>query len=130
MTWTEPHRYELASRLRDAVVVVPEAPLPQGELPAQLRFTDPDRLRALMAGVGFAGMEIMPLAADLHAPSAAALAGMLGFAPGMAAMLDSLESDRDAVLDAFTRQLQADQGDGPVRLGAIAHAALAVRTRA
>ncbi len=130
VTWTEPHRYELASRLRDAVIAVRGAPLPQGELPAQLRFTDPDRLRALMAGAGFAGMEIMPVAADLHAPSAAALAEMLGFAPGMAAMLDSLGSDRAAVLERFTRQLQADQGDGSVCLGAVAHAALAVRTRA
>ena len=130
VTWTEPHRYALASRLRDAVIAVRGAPLPPGELPAQLRFTDPDRLRALVAGAGFTGMEIMPLSADLHAASATELAAMLGFAPGMAAMLDALGPDRAAVLDCFASRLQADQGFGPVRLGAVAHAALAVRGRA
>ena len=46
VTWTEPHRYELAARLRDAVLAIRGA-MPPGELPAQLRFTDPARLREL-----------------------------------------------------------------------------------
>ena len=129
VTWTEPHRYALAARLRDAIIAVRGAP-PPGDLPAQLRFTDPDRLRALVEGAGLAVMEIMPLAAELQAPSAAALAGMLGFAPGMASLLDQLGDARAAVLDRFVEQLQADQGHGPVQLSAVAHAALAERPRA
>ena len=129
VTWTEPHRYELAARLQDAIIAVRGAP-PPGELPAQLRFTDPDRLQALVADAGFLVPEILPLQADLHAPSTVQLAATLGFAPGMAAMLDALGPDRNAVLDRFTRQLQADQGHGHVRLGAAAHAAIAVRGRA
>lgn len=130
VTWTEPHRYALATRLRDAVIAVRGEPLPMGELPAQLRFTDPGRLRALLADAAFLVTEIMPLSAELQAPSAEHLAAMLGFAPGMAAMLDALGPDRAAVLDRFTAQLQADQGHGPIRLGAAAHAAIAVKSRA
>lgn len=126
VTWTDPHRYALAARLRDATIAVRGAPVP-GELPAQLRFVDPDRLRALLDGAGLAAVGIVPLAADLHAPSAEELAGMLGFAPGMASMLDALGPDRAAVLERFVAALQADQGHGPVRLGAVAHAALAER---
>lgn len=129
VTWTEPHRYALAARLREAIIAVRGAP-PPGDLPAQLRFTEPDRLRALVEGAGLAVVEIMPLAAELHAPSAAALAGMLGFAPGMASLLDQLGASRAGVLNRFVEQLQADQGHGPVRLAAVAHAALAERRAA
>lgn len=127
VTWTEPHRYALAARLRQAIAAVRGAPPPAGDLPAQLRFTEPDRLRALVAGAGFAEIRIVPLAAELHAASAAGLAASLGFAPGMQALLDSLGPDRAAVLREFAGRLAEDQGAGPVRLGAVAHAALAVR---
>jgi ubiquinone/menaquinone biosynthesis C-methylase UbiE len=127
VTWTEPHRYALAVRLYQAITAVRGAPPPAGEPPAQLRFVEPERLRALLAGTGFAEVSIMPLAAELHASSAAALAASLGFAPGMQSLLDSLGPDRPAVLQEFIDRLAADQGPGPIRLGAVAHAAIAVR---
>ena len=127
VTWTEPHRYEAATRLRDAVTAVRGAPPPFGDLPAQLRFTDPDRLRALLADAGFASVRVDRVEAALHAPSARALAASLGFAPGMAAMLDALGPDRDAVLHRFQAVLEAEQGMGAVALGAVAHIAVAVR---
>jgi len=98
-----------------------------GELPAQLRFIDPDLLRALMADAGFAAVTVERVEASLHAPSAAALAGSLGFAPGMVAILDALGRDRDAVLRRFQSTLKADQGADPVALGAVAHIAVALR---
>lgn len=127
VTWTEPHRYEAASRLRDAVTAVRGAPPPLGDLPAQLRFTDPDRLRALLTDAGFASVRVERVEAALHAPSAAALAGSLDFAPGMAAMLDLLGPDLDAVLQHFRAALEDAQGLGAVTLGAVAHIAVAVR---
>ncbi len=127
VTWTELHRYALADRLYQAITAVRGAPPPAGELPAQLRFVEPERLRALVAGAGFADISITPLAAELHAASATELAASLGFAPGMQALLDSLGPDRPAVLQEFADRLVADQGPGPVRLGAVAHAALVVR---
>ncbi len=126
VTWTELHRYALAARLRDATIAV-RGTVPPGELPAQLRFVEPERLRALVAGAGFAEVRVERLEADLLAPSAAALAASLAFAPGMAAMLDALGADRPAVLQEFAGRLSADQGPGEVRLAAVAHAALAVR---
>ena len=127
VTWTEPHRYALAARLYQAIIAVRGAALPVGELPAQLRFVEPERLRALVADAGFADISIVPLVADLHAASATELAASLGFAPGMQALLDLLGPDRSAVLQAFGERLAADQGSGTVSLGAAAHAALAVR---
>ncbi len=51
----------------------------------------------------------------------------LAFAPGMAAMLAALGPECQAVLHAFAAALQADQGAGALRLGAVAHAAIASR---
>jgi len=126
VTWTEPHRYELAARLRAATVAVCGAP-PPGELPAQLRFIDPERLSSLLSRSGFQSVAIKAVEASLHAPSAAELAASLAFAPGMAAMLDALAGRRQAVLDAFTAQLLADGRTGEVSLGAVAHVAVGVR---
>ena len=127
VTWTEPHRYEAATRLRDAGTAVRGAPPPLGDLPAQLRFTDPGRLRALLADAGFTSVRVERVEAALHAPSAAALAASLGFAPGMAAMLDALGPDREAVLLHYQTVLEAEQGMDAVALGAVAHIAVAVR---
>ena len=127
VTWTEPHRYAMAARLYEAIIAVRGAPPPAAEPPAQLRFVEPERLRALVAAAGFGDISILPLAAELHAASATDLAASLGFAPGMQALLDSLGPDRPTVLREFAGRLAADQGPGPIRLGAVAHAALAVR---
>lgn len=126
VTWTEPHRYELATRLRNAAIAIRGQP-PASELPAQLRFTDPDRLHALLAEAGFENIRIARTEASLHAPTAAALAQSLAFAPGMAAMLDALGPHRPAVLEHFATALIADHGSGPVTLGAVAHIAVATR---
>jgi SAM-dependent methyltransferase len=128
VTWTEPDRYELAVRLRAAVVACRGAPPPMGELPAQLRYTDPAALAALVKDGGFGTVRIERVEAALHAPSARALAASLGFAPGMAAMLDALGPDRAPVIEAFAAGLETDHGSGPVALGAVAHIAVASRT--
>ena len=127
VTWTEPHRYELAARLRDAVIAVRGAPPATGELPAQLRFTDPGLLHALLSEAGFAAVAVERVEASLQAASAETLAGSLDFAPGMTAMLDALGNDRAKVLRSFVDTLAADQGSGPVALGAVAHIAFGVR---
>ena len=126
VTWTEPHRYELATRLRDAAIAIRGQP-PASDLPAQLRFTDPDRLYALLAASGFEAIRIERTEAVLRAPTAASLTQSLAFAPGMAAMLDALGPQRPAVLERFATTLIADQGSGPVTLGAVAHIAIATR---
>ncbi len=126
VTWTQPHRYELSARLRAATAAVCGTPLP-GELPAQLRFIAPERLSDLLSQAGFRAIRIETVEAALHAPSAAELAASLSFAPGMAAALDALGVDRQAVLDAFTGQLLADGHTGAVSLGAVAHVAAGER---
>ena len=127
VTWTEPDRYELAARLRAAVIACRGAPPPMGGLPAQLRYTEPAALVALVEAGGFAAVCIERVEAALHAPSARGLAAALGFAPGMAAMLGALGPDRAQVIEAFVAGLEADQGTGPVALGAVAHIAFATR---
>ncbi len=122
VTWTQPHRYELAARLRAATIAVRGA-TPPGEMPAQLRFIDPDRLSALLSHAGFSAIGIETVEGTLQSPSAQDLAASLAFAPGMAAALDALGEDRAAVLDAFTAQLLADGHTGRVSLGAVAHLA-------
>lgn len=52
------------------------------------------------------------------------------FAPGMAAMLDGLGHDRSAGLEAFVAELERDQGLGAIKLGTVAHMALAEKSRA
>lgn len=122
VAWTEPHRYELSARLRAATLAVRGA-VPEGPLPAQLRFIDPDRFMALLTDTGFQSVRVERSEAALQAPSALTLATALAFAPGMAAMLDALGPDRDAVLDAFTKGL----GQGPITLHAVAHIATGTR---
>ena len=126
VTWTEPHRYELATRLRQAAIAV-RGEVSMGALPAQLRYIDPVRFHALLADAGFDVIEITRVEATLHATSAQVLASSLAFAPGMAAMLDGLGEHRAAVLDQFATTLTADQGTGAVALGAVAHIAAGTR---
>ncbi|CAH0221286.1 class I SAM-dependent methyltransferase [Roseomonas sp. CECT 9278] len=127
VTWTEPGRYELATRLWTAVERVRGAPPPPGPVPAQLRYTDPDALAALMVAGGFGAPSVTRVEAPLRADSARALAAVLDFAPGMAALLGGLGPDRAAVEEAFAAALEADQGHGPVALGAVAQIAVATR---
>jgi SAM-dependent methyltransferase len=127
VTWTEPERYELAARLRAAVERVKGAPPPAGPVPAQLRYTAPDALAELLRAGGFAPVSITRVEAKLHAASARSLAAALDFAPGMAALLASLGDDRAAVEAVFAQNLEAEQGEGAVALGAVAQIGLAIR---
>ena len=127
VTWTEPHRFELGARLRDAGLAHDAEPPPSDDVPAQLRYAEPADFAALVAGGGFAEVRIERVEAALRARSARDLAASLAFAPGMAAMLEGLGPRRGAVVETFAARLEADQGGGPVRLGAVAHIAFAVR---
>ena len=127
VTWTEPGRYELAARLRAAVEQVRGAPPPAGPVPAQLRYTEPAALAALLTEGGFAVVSVTRVEASLRAGSARALAAALDFAPGMAALLGGLGAERAAVEAAFATALETDQGHGPVALGAVAQIGVAMR---
>ena len=128
VTWTQPHRYELAARLRDAILAVRGAELPSTGLPAQLRYVDPDVFKALLAGGGFAIETVETIDAQWPVPSARWIAERLGFAPGLAAMLAALGPDRAAVLESFAAQLETDKGAGRIYLGAVAHVGIGVKS--
>ncbi len=120
VTWAQPHRYELATNLREAILALgPELPAPAA-LPAQLRFVDPETFTRLFADAGLDDVKIEAAEARLRAPSARWLANRLHFAPGMEAWLASLGVRRAAALDAFATRLEGSQGLGPVELEAVA----------
>jgi SAM-dependent methyltransferase len=124
ITWTQPHRYELMARLRDAVLTVKGEEPPSSGLPAQLRYVDATALAALVAGAGFA-VEALPVFEETwRLASARWLAARLAFAPGLATMFAALGTKRQAVVEAFVAKLEADQGMGAISLGAVAHAAI------
>lgn len=127
VTWTEPGSYELAARLWAAVKRVRGAPPPPGPMPAQLRYTEPAALAALLQAGGFTVDSIERVEVPLRAASARSLAAALDFAPGMAALLAGLGPDRPAVESAFAEALEASQGRGPIVLGAVAHIGLATK---
>lgn len=126
VTWTEPHNYALATRLREATLAI-RGPQPPTPLPPQLRHIDPAHLTALMANAGFTEIQVHRIEATLPAPSAQALSAALDFAPGMAAMLGAMGPDRAAILACFTTALETEQGRGPIALPAVAHIATATR---
>ena len=120
VTWTEPHRYELATMLREAIQSLGPEPPQSAPLPAQLRFVEPDAFRRLFAEAGFPEVEIETVEARMEVPSARWLADRIHFAPGMAAWMSSLGGRRETVLDALVRRLEHDQGTGEISLGAVA----------
>jgi ubiquinone/menaquinone biosynthesis C-methylase UbiE len=120
VTWTQPHRYELAAGLREAILALgPEPPGPTA-LPAQLRFVDPEAFRTLFSEAGLHDIEIETAEARLEVPSARWLADRIHFAPGMHAWIASLGDRRAAALDAFATRLEGALGSGPISLGAVA----------
>jgi SAM-dependent methyltransferase len=127
VTWTEPDRYELAARLREAIAQA-HGPLPSGPLPAQLRHVDPAAFAALVASAGLDLIGITRVEGALRAKSPRQLGMHLAFAPGLSALLGSLGDDREAAIDAFVRKLAADKGEGAVALEAVAHIALASKS--
>lgn len=127
VTWTEPERYELISRLFAAISSV-RGPQPRPTvLPAQLRFKDESDFRRLLASSGFQVDRVVRLEARWRVKSAALLARNIDFAPGMAALMNGLGEDRHAVLEKFTDALQRDFGDGEIALGAVASLGTAVK---
>lgn len=126
VTWTEPQRYELAATLTAAADQVwPDRPKPG--LPAQLRFREQPAFEALFREAGLPLPRISTVEAQLVAPGARWLADRIAFAPGLAAFIDGLGDRRGAILEAFVERLRAKFGDGPVSLGGVAFAGVAVR---
>ena len=127
VTWTQPRRYQLASRLREAIVSI-RGPLPAPTAPpAQLRYCDPAMFAALLEGAGFCVETIVVAEGAQRASSAKWLGERLAFAPGLASMLEGLGDDRRAVVEAFVARLEADQGVAEVSLEAVAHIAICAR---
>ncbi len=124
VTWTEPHRFELAMGLRRSAEAV-AGPLPPSSLPAQLRFIEGEQFRALFHAAGLPDAEIVAHSSTLNAPSADWLIERLAFAPGMGAMLAGLGDQRPAVLEHYREHLNARFGGGPVVLEGVAAIAAA-----
>src|SRR3990172_2820247 len=125
VTWTETEKYELAVRLMDAIAAVRGPLPPPASLPAQLRFRDEAALRALVQAGAMAVDAVARFEEWWRLPSARWIADHIALAPGMAAMVGSLGTDRTPILDAFVAKLERDQGRGEVRLSAVAHIAIA-----
>ena len=89
-------------------------------MPVQLRYADPPAFAALVTAGGFTVERIERVETRLRAASARTLAAALDFAPGMGALLGGLAADRAAVEASFAAGIEADQGAGPVSLGAVA----------
>lgn len=120
VTWTEPERYELASRLMAAIARVRGPQSSPTSLPAQLRFRAEADFRALFLQAGLEVERIAKIETTLDAPSARWLGEKLAFAPGMAATLAGLGAQKDAVIERFVADLESDQGGGPIALTAAA----------
>jgi len=127
VTWTEPEKYELAARLLAAVASVRGPQSPPASLPAQLRFRDHEVFRELFTAAGLAVEIIARVEEHWKLPSARWIADQIEFAPGMAAMVGSFGADRKAILDTFVAALECDQGEGQVRLSAVAQVGIAVK---
>jgi SAM-dependent methyltransferase len=127
VTWTQPHRYELAARLRQAILAVRGEELPPTGLPAQLRYTDPAALGALLADAGLVLETIQILEESWSIPGARWLGDRIAFAPGMRGMMQGLGELRDAVVDEFVGALEREKGVGPISLAAVAHVAFGRR---
>lgn len=105
-TWTEPQSFELATGLRSSAQQVMGA-LPIGNLPAQLRFTDPSQFKALFHAAGLRSVAICSVRSELRAKSAGWLVDRLAFAPGMAALLASFGAAREDVLAHYRESLES-----------------------
>jgi ubiquinone/menaquinone biosynthesis C-methylase UbiE len=127
LAWTEPERYELMTRLLEAVAAVRGPQPPPASLPPQLRFREPDALRRLLESAGLAVREIVCMEEQWVLPSARWIAERMAFAPGMTAFIASLGSDRRAILEAFVAGLERDQGKGEISFCVVAHAGLAAK---
>ena len=120
VTWTQPHRYELAANLREAILAVGPEPPRRPRCRRSCASSTPRRSERLFAEAGFDDVAIETAEAHLQAPSARWLAERIRFAPGMDAWLSSLGERSAAALDASWPGWSEAQGRGPVDLGAVA----------
>lgn len=127
VTWTKPERYELVTRLIGAIAAVRGPQSPPPTLPAQLRFREEPQFRALFAEAGLRVDEVFFVEERLRVPSVRWIAGNLRFAPGMAALMDSLGADHDRVMEAFVAALERDRGTSEVALQAVAFIGIGAR---
>jgi SAM-dependent methyltransferase len=127
VTWTDIERYELASRLIDAITSVRGPQPPPAALPAQLRFREAAAFRGLFAEAGLVIHPIIRAEQQWRLPSARWLADRIAFAPGLSAVVQGLGSDCQAVMDAFVVALEGDQGQGEVSLSAVAQIGIAMK---
>jgi ubiquinone/menaquinone biosynthesis C-methylase UbiE len=127
VTWTEPERYELITRLINAVSQVRGPQAPPAALPAQLRFREEPAFRQILVRGGFRVDQITRVETQFRAKSARWLADNIDFAPGMARMTKSLGEDRTKVLEIFANDMRRDFGAGEVELTAVASIGLATR---
>lgn len=128
VTWTQPHRYELAARLRAAIDQVRPQPLsqaPNQTSPAQLRYVEAANFQALIESARFKVDSIEVVEAYLEAKDADWLGQRLAFAPGLAATMAGLAQDKAAVVEAFVRDLRLDYGIGQIALRAVSYIGIA-----
>jgi ubiquinone/menaquinone biosynthesis C-methylase UbiE len=125
VTWTQPHRYELAAHLREAILSLGPEPVAPQEPPAQLRYVDAADFERLFAEAEMDRVAIEVVEARLRVPSARWLADRIDFAPGMEAWISGLGEQRSAALDAFVSRLERSHGFGPLSLGAVASLGIA-----
>jgi ubiquinone/menaquinone biosynthesis C-methylase UbiE len=127
VTWTESEKYELVARLIRAIEAVCGPRPPPSIVPAQLRFQDERAFRKLFAEAGLHVLSVGRVVEGWRLPSARWIAEKMAFAPGMAAMVGQLGSDRRRVLDSFVTELTRDQGPGEVTLSAVAQVGFAMK---
>ncbi|MFZ1882167.1 MAG: methyltransferase domain-containing protein [Rhodoplanes sp.] len=127
VTWTDMERYELATRLIDAIASVRGPQPPPSSLPAQLRFREEAAFHKLLSAGGLTVESITRAEEQWRLPSARWIAERIAFAPGLSALVAALGSDRSAIMEAFVAGLERDQGRGEVSLSAVAQIGTATK---
>lgn len=127
VTWTDTERYELATRLIEAIAAVRGPPPRPAALPAQLRFREQAVFHQLLSTDGLTVQSITRVEEQWRLPSARWIADRIAFAPGLSALVAGLGSDCDAVMTAFVAGLERDQGPGEVSLSAVAQVGTATK---
>jgi len=127
VTWTDTERYELATRLINAIASVRGTQPPPSSLPAQLRFCEKAAFHKLLSAAGLTVESIIRAEQQWRLPSARWIAERIAFAPGLSALVAALGSDCDAIMTAFVAGLERDQGRGAVSLSAVAQIGTATK---